>query len=81
MRQQAPGRSNKYSSADRTRPGDLATSAEVCEVLGLTPGALAQLRYSGSGPRFIKITGRAVRYRWADVEAWLEERSRTQTGW
>jgi predicted DNA-binding transcriptional regulator AlpA len=80
MTQQAPGRSNKY--AGRIQPGDLATTEEVCEVLGITPGAAAQMRYAGRGPKFIKITGRQVRYRWADVEAWLDQRSRTQTdGW
>lgn len=64
-----------------TRP--LATPAEVAEFLSLDPKKgpqmLAQMRYLGTGPRFIKIDGHKVRYRWSDVEAWLEARTHTRT--
>lgn len=52
----------------------------VCEMVpGLTKGALAQLRYKGAGPRFLKPTPKTVLYRQVDVVAWLEgpEHSRT----
>lgn len=48
----------------------LKNSADVAEWLGTTPGTLAQWRYLGVGPRFIKL-GRKVMYDVADVEAWL----------
>ena len=35
-------------------------------------------RWAGSGPRFIKV-GRFVRYRGADILAWLESQTRQST--
>lgn len=58
---------------------DLLTSAELGRSLGKSTGALAQWRYLGVGPRFIKA-GKSVRYRVSDVEAWLDEQTRQQTG-
>ncbi|WP_454194328.1 helix-turn-helix transcriptional regulator [Nocardia sp. Marseille-Q1738] len=58
----------------------LATDAEFCEFAGLTPAQSKQLRYLGKGPKFIKVTGHQVRYRWSDVEAWLEANTRQSTG-
>ncbi|WP_228805849.1 helix-turn-helix transcriptional regulator [Nocardia higoensis] len=58
---------------------NLATDAEFCEYAGLTRGQSAQLRYTGRGPKFIKVTGRQVRYRWGDIEAWIEARSMQRT--
>lgn len=60
-----------------TRP--LATVDDFCAYGGFTPGQAAQMRYSGKGPKFIKVTGRQVRYRWSDIEEWLESRTRTRT--
>jgi predicted DNA-binding transcriptional regulator AlpA len=42
------------------------------EELGLASRRTLQAwRLLGRGPRFIKVGGRSVRYRLADVEAWL----------
>lgn len=57
-----------------------ATASEVADFLGVTPAALAQLRYTGKGPRFIKISGRGVRYRWSDVREWLDSQTFARTG-
>lgn len=54
--------------------------AAVAEWLDTTPGALAQMRYMGQGPKFVKIGGRSVRYMEADVLAWIEAQTRQQTG-
>lgn len=51
----------------------------VAAYLKMTEGALAQLRYTGRGPKFIKVSGRAVRYRWSDVYEWVENRTRERT--
>lgn len=48
----------------------LATPAEVAAYLGRSVQALAQLRFNGTGPTYVK-TGRLIRYRWADVAAWV----------
>ncbi|MGW2566901.1 helix-turn-helix transcriptional regulator [Streptomyces sp. NPDC001537] len=53
----------------------LAAPEEVADFLGLPIATLAQWRYLGKGPRSIKV-GRHVRYRWADVERWLDENAR-----
>ena len=47
---------------------------EVAELLGVPAGTLYRWRYVGTGPRGIKV-GKHVRYRPADVEAWLEEQA------
>lgn len=49
----------------------LATAKEVAEYLRTSENQLSRLRYEGYGPQFIKL-GRAVRYRWADVVAWVD---------
>lgn len=61
----------------------LATRAEVAEYLGLqgkdgrpAVGTLAQWAHRGVGPRYVRV-GRHTRYRWADVEQWLNSQ---QTG-
>jgi predicted DNA-binding transcriptional regulator AlpA len=57
----------------------LATVDDFCEYAGVTRGQAAQMRYMGSGPEFVKITGRQVRYRWSDIEEWVESRTRSRT--
>jgi hypothetical protein len=50
----------------------LATSQEVADYCGLAEGSLRRFRIEGRGPRYVKVGGR-IRYRWTDVEAWLDE--------
>lgn len=50
---------------------DTATAAEVAVVLDTTPAGLAQMRYRGTGPRFVR-RGRRILYRWCDVRSYLE---------
>lgn len=52
-------------------PTDTATAAEVAPVLHTTESGLAQMRYRGTGPKFIKV-GKKVIYRWSDVRAFLD---------
>lgn len=54
--------------------------SEVSEITGMSVGALAQLRYQGTGPRFYKPTPRTVLYKRSEVVAWIEESARTSTG-
>lgn len=48
----------------------LLTPENAGRYLSRSPAALAQLRYRGTGPLYIK-TGRLVRYRLTDLEAWV----------
>lgn len=58
----------------------LANTKEVADFLGYTEQGLAQWRYRGVGPKFIKLGGRAIRYDWNDVHAWVAEQTRQSTG-
>lgn len=57
----------------------LLTPQEVAPMLGITVGALAQLRYAGKGPAYKRLSPRAIRYTEADVDAWVESSTRTCT--
>jgi hypothetical protein len=60
--------------------GKLMTPDEVCSLIpGMTKGNLAQLRYAGGGPKFLKPTPRVVVYRESDVLAWLNGSERNST--
>lgn len=48
----------------------LLTLEEVAEYLDVPAATLYQWRYKGSGPQGMRV-GRHVRYRRADVDAWL----------
>jgi excisionase family DNA binding protein len=49
----------------------MATPGQVAEVLGVPEHTLACWRSQRKGPDFHKV-GRHVRYRWADVNAYLD---------
>jgi excisionase family DNA binding protein len=49
---------------------DILNRRQLADYLGVTPQALSQMAHRGSGPKYLRI-GRSVRYRRADVEAWL----------
>ena len=60
---------------------ELATPAEVAEALHTTTASLAQMRYRGVGPKFVRAAGRRrVLYRWVDVEQWIAESVHVRTG-
>jgi len=55
----------------------LLTTAQAATILNIAPGTLVIWRCTRRvpGPRFIKI-GRAVRYRYADLVAFIENHAR-----
>lgn len=57
---------------------EILTPGELAQYLGRTEAALAQLRYRGTGPSFIKAGGR-IRYRRQAVTAWLSQNERERT--
>jgi len=61
-------------------PNELLTPADVMPWLRQTNQALAQMRYRGKGPKFIKVTAKKVLYRRRDVEEWLDTKTANQTG-
>ncbi|MBE7202345.1 MAG: helix-turn-helix domain-containing protein [Parafilimonas terrae] len=60
-----------------TSPPDtepLLTEAEAAELLSLSVRTLQAWRYDNSGPRYCRL-GRQIRYRRADLLAWIEART------
>lgn len=53
-------------------PADLLGEREVAAALSVAVNTLRNWRWKGEGPRAIKLGKRVVRYRRADVEAFIE---------
>lgn len=49
----------------------LATTKSLSEYLDVPTQRLAVWRMNGIGPKYFKLENGNVRYRWADVDAWL----------
>jgi len=49
-------------------------TAEAAKRLGLSKSTLNKARLTGKGPPYLKLIGGRVRYRPADLDAWLEAR-------
>ena len=52
---------------------------EAAQYLGISVSTLNKTRLTGDGPPFIKVTPRAVAYRKADLDAFLEAHVRRST--
>ena len=67
------------TTAASRHPKLLLTEAEAAETLGFTTRFLQNRRHRGDGPRYVRISARAIRYRPQDLSAWAEVRLRTST--
>lgn len=56
----------------RTERQSLASADEVSQYLGVPVATLYTWRSRRQGPKATRV-GRWLRYRWADVDAWLAE--------
>lgn len=63
-------RSPEPHTTQLTLAGSLIDEPTLASRLGVSRSTLQSWRYTGRGPRFIKL-GRMVRYRTADVDAYL----------
>jgi predicted DNA-binding transcriptional regulator AlpA len=66
-------------SSTVAKPEQLASTAEVANVLGIPGKTLVEWRSRGIGPDYLKV-GRYVRYRWSAVNAWLATREQRKPG-
>lgn len=57
----------------------LLREVDAARLLGFTPRALQAWRQRGGGPRFVRVSARAVRYRRDDLLTWAEDRLRSST--
>lgn len=60
-------------------PDALLTEAEASDLLGLSTRTLQAWRCQGTGPRFVRAGGRAIRYRRRDLIEWMESNSTPPT--
>jgi predicted DNA-binding transcriptional regulator AlpA len=67
----APAKSNEMDP--------LLHTAQVAKLLGVSTSWLAKSRLNGTGPRFIKVGGRAVRYAHSAVREFILSRQRNST--
>jgi predicted DNA-binding transcriptional regulator AlpA len=57
----------------------LIAESEAARFIGFTIRALQGWRLKGGGPRYVKVSARAVRYRRRDLMAWAESKLRSHT--
>lgn len=61
-------------------PADVRLTIPEAEAyIPMNRNQLAQLRYTGRGPKFLKPTKRTVLYRKGDIDKWLKDSERTST--
>ncbi|GLW51199.1 hypothetical protein Stsp02_68600 [Streptomyces sp. NBRC 14336] len=70
MPKTSPRSTNVPVATAAAQRGPLATPAEVAAYLGVPVKTLYQWKYRGVGPNVHKV-GRHLRYRWHEVDAWL----------
>lgn len=56
-----------------TKLEKLLTANQIAKKFNIKANALAIWRHKGIGPKYLKLSRRAVRYRRSDVDAWLIE--------
>ncbi|MEU3013396.1 DNA-binding protein [Nocardia asteroides] len=59
-------------TAPTAPPLPLATPAEIANYRRTSTAVLAQERYRGEGPPYIR-NGRSIRYEWPAVLEWIEQ--------
>ncbi|MDP9459584.1 MAG: helix-turn-helix domain-containing protein [Actinomycetota bacterium] len=57
----------------------LGATPEVATYLGVPVQTLYVWRTKGVGPRAVRV-GKHLRYRWSDVDAWLEQQADQPVG-
>ena len=70
----SPRSTNTPATTEAARRGPLASPQEVAAYLGVPVKTLYQWKYRGIGPNVHKV-GRHLRYRWSEVDAWVNAQS------
>jgi len=52
---------------------ELLRPEQAALLLKVSRSGLLKWRMRGMGPKYLKLAGKAVRYRRSDLEAWLEQ--------
>ena len=72
-------RADAIACANAGIADDLLSTAELAQWLGCSAQWLEIGRGKNYGPKFVRVTGRTIRYRRADVLEWLETRTHKST--
>ena len=74
---QQTSRTHRQSAA--RDPKSLFNQRQTAALIGVSERTLECWRCRGSGPPFVKISRRAVRYRRKDIDQWVRERLQRST--
>ena len=69
----------EQEQAQEQEQDSLLTPFQAADYLSMTPRFLEVRRHRGDGPRFVRISSRAIRYFRSDLREWAEARRRTST--
>jgi predicted DNA-binding transcriptional regulator AlpA len=64
---------NSHEAA--AEPSRYVDDRAAADLLGLSRSYMRQLRVKGGGPRYSKLSAKAIRYRVEDLHAWAEAKS------
>lgn len=64
---------------DAVEPDNLLDENRAAEFISVNARTLQQWRLRGTGPRFVRISSRCVRYRYRDLVSWAEKLLRSST--
>lgn len=62
-----------------TIPSTLIDECEAASILCYSVRALQNWRHRGGGPDFVKVSSRSIRYRRADLDRWIADRTVSNT--
>ena len=60
-------------------PDALVLERFAADFIGVTPRALQKWRMTGTGPRFVRISSKCVRYRRRDLVEWAQAHLKAST--
>ena len=68
-----------HNHSNFPHPSQFVSAKELEKLTGMTQRFWESRRITGDTPPFVRLSAKAVRYRWGDVQQWLEKRIRTST--
>ena len=74
------GATKKGEEALQTTTDTLINSKQLAEWLNVHPGLPAQWRLDDRGPNYLRLGGRAIRYRVSDVAEWMAQNQQSPNG-
>lgn len=55
------------------------TEKEASAITGMSISFFQRARWQGTGPSFVRVSSRAVRYKESVLRAWMDERTKAST--